>query len=102
MLIDRFGNKRVSEKLVLAFEFLDELATGEALVAVSSTTVKVLDGADATPEQIINGVATIVGADVLLPVKGGVAGCDYQIEVVATTSNVNKTMARVGRLYVEG
>lgn len=102
MLIDRFGNKRTSEKLVLAFEFSDELATGETLAAVSSTTVTVLAGDDASPAQILNGVPAIVGSDVLVAVKGGVVGCDYQIETVATTTNANKTLARVGKLYIEG
>jgi hypothetical protein len=101
MLNNRFGNKRPLEKLVLAFEFGDELDPGEALQTVSATSVMTLSGVDATPESLLNGVAAIVGTDVLLPVKNGVAGCEYALEVVVSTSNANKVLARVGRLYVE-
>lgn len=100
-LIDRFGNKNDAEKLVLAFEFGAELDTGESLTGTPTVTITVLTGTDAAPNDVKNGDPAIVGTDVLLPVKGGIVGVDYQIEVVCATSNSNKVLARIGKLYIE-
>lgn len=101
MLIDRFENKLAAEKLVLAFEFGAELDAGESLSGTPTVAVTVIYGVDASPEAILNGSPAIVGSDVLLPVKAGVAGVDYRILVTSETTNPNKLLARVGRLYVE-
>ena len=101
MLIDRFPNKLADEKLILAFEYGEELDSGETLTGTPTVSVAVRSGTDATPEALLNGTPAIVGSDVLLPVKGGIVGVDYQIEVVCPTSNSNKVLARIGKLYIE-
>lgn len=101
MLVDRFENKLAPEKLVLAFAFGEELDAGESLTAVQSAVVTVLSGTDATPSDLLNGSAAIVGTDVLVPVKAGVGGVDYRLRIVVATSNASKVLARDGRLYVE-
>lgn len=98
---DRFENAFVDEKIILTFDFLDELATGETLAGTPTVTVSVIEGVDAAPAELLNGAAAIVGAAVLVPVDPTVSGVDYRIKVLVSTSNPQKVLACVGRLYVE-
>lgn len=96
MSTERFDFEKISdEKLVLGFDFSNNLATDEILLGVPAVSVRVARGVDAHPELIINGDATLDGSKkiVLLPVKGGVKGVEYLIRVVAPTNNVLKVFA---------
>ena len=85
---------------VLEFDFSARLAAGETLTGVASVAFAVRAGADASPELLANGAASVAGATVLVPVKDGVAGVDYAITVVATTSNAAKRPGLTGLLQV--
>jgi hypothetical protein len=98
---NRFPNKYAAEKLVLQFDMSAELETGETLTLVSSVTVSVLSGADSSPSDLLNGAASISAGAVLVPVKAGVAGVDYRIDVVCATSNALKELAIMGKIYVQ-
>lgn len=98
----RFDSKDPAEKVVLTFDFSDELAAGETLSGPITVSVSVAFGTDPMPGDIINGSAAYDGDQltVMQPVHGGVNGCDYYIKAVAGTTNPNKTLARAGILPV--
>lgn len=99
---DRFRNAVVGEKLILAFDFADDLPDGAELSTVDSASVKVLSGTDDTPASLLNGSPQIIPpAHVLVPVDPTVGGVDYRIKVLADTSTALRRLACVGRLYVE-
>lgn len=98
---DRFENAYTQEKLVLAFEYGAELDAGETLTGAPTAAVNVLQGTDSAPADLLNGPPIIVGSDVLVPIDPTVADVDYRIKVVVPTSNPQKVLACVGRLYVE-
>lgn len=99
---DRFRNAVVGEKLILAFDFADDLPDGAELSTVDSASVKVLSGTDDTPASLLNGIPQIIPpAHVLVPVDPTVGGVDYRIKVLADTSTALRRLACVGRLYVE-
>lgn len=92
----------VGEKLILAFDFADDLPDGAELSTVDSASVKVLSGTDDTPASLLNGSPQIIPpAHVLVPVDPTVGGVDYRIKVLADTSTALRRLACVGRLYVE-
>lgn len=96
MTVERFAfDKIADEKLVLSFDFSNALATGEILTGVPTAVVSVVRGKDATPNDLLNGACQIDASTkvVLLPVKGGIKGTEYNIRVVAATSNLLKVLA---------
>ncbi|MBI4997855.1 MAG: hypothetical protein HZC22_13375 [Rhodocyclales bacterium] len=101
MIIEEFENKFVGELLVLAFNYGDELDTGETLQTVTAVEVLVKQGVDATPNNLLNGNASIDGVRVLQPIKAGVAGVQYELRAWVQTSNVHKLIICAGRIYVE-
>lgn len=98
---DRFENAYVDEKIVLTFDFQDELGAGEALEGTPTVGVSVLQGTDPVPENLLNGLPGIVESAVLVPVDPTAAAVDYRIKVLVATSNPQKVLACIGRLYVE-
>jgi len=116
-----FDSKDAAEKVVLTFDFsaaattdAGALQSGETLTGTPTVTVSVADGADASPSSVLNGAGAVssgpittdsgaiipTGQAFLQPVQAGVAGVNYSIKVVATTTNSQKTLARVGVLPV--
>ena len=53
------------------------------------------------PENLLNGLPGIVESAVLVPVDPTAAAVDYRIKVLVATSNPQKVLACIGRLYVE-
>ena len=96
----RLDNVTVGEKVVITFDFAKELAIGETLGA-PTVTVSVLSGVDADPAALKNGAAVVSGTGVLQPVVALLPGVDYELVCLCPTSNVNKTLSRIGRLCVE-
>jgi hypothetical protein len=86
-----------SESVVLTFDFSAELATGETLTGIGTTTVSVFLGTDSTPASLLNGTPSVdvTGTKVLVPVKGRPTdGVDYDVALTAVpTSNVKKVLA---------
>lgn len=98
---ERFSNAYVGEKLILTFDYTDELAVGESLAGTPTVDVKVTLGTDATPTAVLNGTPTIVGSAVLLPIDPATADVEYRFKMLTQTTNANKLLACVGKLYVE-
>ena len=69
-----FSPKDASEVIVLAFDFAALTATPTAPVV---TVTRHAGVADAAPESIKSGAATVSGSRVLQRVTGGVTGTDY-------------------------
>ena len=78
--------KDPAEKLIATFDFSSEIAAIESIssAAVSCTLVA---GVDASPEQVLNGAASISGSTVLQPFQGGIAGATYRLRCTATLSS---------------
>ena len=96
MAIQRFKFEKIaSEKLVLPFDFTNGLDTGETVIGPITVNIQVSRGKDATPGAMLNGPAVIDATSkiVFQGVQGGVIGTDYQIEVIAPTSNPKKVLA---------
>ena len=87
-------------QIVLGFDMARDLASGETLSTPDAATITVASGTDASPSSMANGSPTVSGTKVLVPVKGGVDGCVYSIEVGCTTSNASKKLYMTGLLTV--
>ena len=79
-------DKDYREIVPVTFDFTADIATA-ATVTVSSVSVALLNGTDATPSALLNGAATAAGAVVTQWIKDGVAGCSYKITCVVTASD---------------
>lgn len=92
-----------AEKDVLTFDFSAGLASGETLSGTPTATVTMYLGVDSSPSQLLNGSVQLDATQklVLIPVQGRNKGCDYDIKVVAATTNPNKVLAMTGRLHIE-
>ena len=87
--VEAFDEKQVDEDVILSFDYTKQLATGETIsTAVFSATV--VKGTDASPDNIISGLATISGAVCSQLVVDGVNGVKYLIKCIATTSQSQK------------
>lgn len=97
-----FDQKDVAESVVLTFDFASELAAGEVLQGAITRTVTVISGTDATPSAMWNNVAQFDEAykSVVQGVTGGTAGVQYKFKMTVGTSNLLKTLTRVGILPV--
>lgn len=96
------SEKDPAEVAVLTFDFSQALDAGETLTAIDSVTVEVSRGVDASSASILSGVAAIAisGLAVTQPVQGGIDGVNYNIKVVADTSNASKRLALTATLPV--
>lgn len=95
--------KAPAEHLVIPFDFAHGLNTGETLTSIVSVTVEVAVGTDAASGSMQTPAAEIEegGKRALVPVRAGVDGCQYDITVLADTSNPNKRLSITGRLSVK-
>ena len=90
--MQRFDSKTPAELAVLTFDFRKALVSGETLSGTPTVTVTVSVGVDGSPTDILNGDAQIdaSGKKVLVAVKEGLDGCEYEIRVLVETTNVAK------------
>lgn len=81
-------NKYPQERITVEFDFAKDLAPGDSVASVQlvPTTVQ---GVDAVPTAILYGGPVIKGARCFQQIAGGLAGCAYQVECRATTTNNN-------------
>lgn len=98
--MSRFPNKFPSEKLVLTYDFTAELGGDEFLTGEVNVNITLLRGVDANLGALRNGEPQVEAKRVLLPIKGGLNNCIYQVEVVAVTNNPRKVLALAGELPV--
>jgi hypothetical protein len=100
----RFSTKGTGEKRVLVFDFSADLVTGETLTGtVTSVTITVVAGTDPSPATVLVGGNGIDASATkyLVPVQGGVDGCDYDIVVLgAVTTTATKRLDLGGILPV--
>lgn len=100
---DRFRNAHVGERLILAFDYSDDIPSGQQITSVVSVSVTVLEGTDPAQDALRNGAAVVVSESlVLVPVKADVADVDYRVSVLVDTTTALRRLACAGRLYVEG
>jgi hypothetical protein len=98
--MNKFPNKAPAEKLVLTYDFTNELAGDEFLTGEVTVKVTLLRGVDANPAAIQNGLPQVESKRVLVPIKGGFHNCIYQVEVVAVTNNPRKVLSLAADLPV--
>ena len=100
------------ETRVLTFDDTADLASGETLTSILSTTITAVRGTDPNPSAIItsaaiNTQAVTVGA-ILIAVgmcvqaicTGGLDGCWYEIRIQCATSNPDKIVTLKAILQV--
>lgn len=86
-----FEPKDPDEQVNLLFDFTDSLA-GDTIAGTPEVACTTDAGTDASPGDVLNGTATVVtGTVVVQPVRAGVAGCDYRVEVRASTTGSSPT-----------
>jgi hypothetical protein len=97
-----FPPKDPAESIPLTFDFDVDLENGVTLSGTPVVTVTVNAGADPTPNTILNGLPRfdITSTQVIVPVIGGVANCDYDIKVVVPTTDSLTILALSGILPV--
>lgn len=81
----RLPPKDPAETKMLRFVFGADLADGETIASVTVSAATEA-GVDASPANVLMGSPTVSGGDVLQRVHGGLAGCDYRLRCLATTS----------------
>jgi len=97
----QFPPKDTSEAVKLEFDFAPDLDSGVLLTGTPTVTVTVA-GADPTPTAILNGLPRfdVTSTQVIVPVVGGVANCDYDVKVVVPTTDSLTVLALSGILPV--
>jgi hypothetical protein len=85
----RFDEKDPGEKWPLTFDFTVDLPTGVTLSGTPEVAFATALGTDATPNNLANGSAALdqTSKKVVVPVQGGVDGCDYKISVKVGTTD---------------
>lgn len=78
--------KDVAERITVSFGFSAALDAGETLTGAPAVTASVYLGQDSAPASVLTGAASIVGANVLQAVTGGIAVTDYELKAVCATS----------------
>jgi len=96
-----FPPKDSAEAVKLEFDFAVDLDTGVTLSGTPIVSVTV-SGADPAPSNILNGLPRfdLTSTQVIVPVSGGVANCDYDIKVVVPTTDSLTVLALNGILPV--
>lgn len=78
--------KSAGETLRLTFPFESFLGQGESLVG-ASCAAEVWSGSDPSPDDIVDGSATIVATSITQLISGGVEGTIYLVTCTATTDD---------------
>ncbi len=108
-----FDCKYPTETRVITLNAAADLATGETLTAIATTTITAVRGSDPSmtltaTQASINAsqftIATSQGQSVTVPaesavqavVSGGLDGVWYQVEFLCATTNPNKTVSLSG------
>lgn len=73
----------VEERVGIPIDFTDEI--GSDTLDLVTVSVRVIDGEDSNPAAVVDGLPSVVGAMVIVPLRGMVNFCDYHIRVKVTT-----------------
>lgn len=97
-----FPSVEKGEKVVLSFDFSDQLAPGQALAGIVATMVTVLDGADGSPAAILSGLNSIAadGKSVQMGAQPMLGGRVYKIVVWCSLNDGSEALAVSGTLPV--
>lgn len=90
--------KLVGETETYEFDFSSRLASGET-ISTQVVTAAVYSGTDATPANIISGLASASGAIVSQKITAGTVGVIYELTCTITTS-ANQTLLLTGYIAV--
>jgi hypothetical protein len=98
----QFDPKGPDENVKLTFDFGPDLPSGVTLNGSPSVTYTVKSGADLAPNALANGLPGFDSTDskVIVPVHGGVDGCDYSIHAKCSTTDPLITLSLTGVLSV--
>ena len=91
--------KNPGENINVTFAYASELGSTETITGTPVVTCTVISGVDANASAMLNGIATIQTSNVIQAVTGGLDGCSYQLECLATLSS-GRVLARIGILPV--
>ena len=95
--------KHPAEKRTVTFDFTSQLA-GTTLAGVPTVACTFWGSnnaqADATPANVLNGAASIVGATIVQPIQGGVKDVDYLFTCTAPTSSSARILQKQAVLSV--
>jgi hypothetical protein len=81
--------KQPSEKLTLAFEFLNKLPSGATLSSGSISAINKADSSDVTDTLLTSATMTIAGTQALFQVIGGTDSNKYQVTALVTLTNTD-------------
>lgn len=98
----QFDPKGPDEAVKLTFDFSPDLTEGITLGGTPIIAYTTRLGADTSPSSIANGTVSIdgTGMKVIVPVQGGIDGCDYSIHALCDTSDPQVTLSLTGILSV--
>lgn len=97
-MTDRYTHKDPSEAIRYGYDFAPLLVDGDTLLSVTST-IRVIEGEDASAAAMLSGTVAINGSKVSQLVINGVVGVTYKIGFSATTSS-SQTFIEAGLLQV--
>ncbi len=98
----QFDYKDPTEKVRLTFNFTPDLPDGVTLAGVQAVSFETKLGTDGSPSAMANGSAglDVTGKKVIVPVQGGLDGCDYKISVRCSTTDSDLVLELDGILPV--
>lgn len=83
------ASKDPVEKVRLTFDFTPDLPTGVTLTGAATATITTAYGTDPSVSLTTNGSPALdaTSMKVLVPVQGGLDGCDYRVSVKVGTTD---------------
>lgn len=92
-----------NEKRVLTFDFTSDLSDTETLIGSPTVTISVVIGTDSTPSSIQDGEVEFDSTNkmVLFPMQAIIADNDYNITIVANTTNIHKIVSMSGIISIK-
>jgi hypothetical protein len=77
--------KRISDTIIVTFDFSDQMIPGET-IGNTGVFSELWSGVDATPSAMISGTATIDGQTITQKIIGGAYGAIYTLIALIDTS----------------
>lgn len=95
MTCNLLSEKDPAESVIVTFNFSPALEVGEGITSMVSIAVEVSAGIDLNPSAIITGTALVTtdGQSIQHPIHGGLDGVNYNIKVIALTTNPEKILS---------
>jgi hypothetical protein len=94
-----YSSKRAGETEVFTMDFVRLLGVNEFLLS-AVVTVEVIEGFDASPNSMINGIAQVnAGSKILQSITGGIPDVYYRVIFTATTS-LGQVLILIGNVRV--